>query len=262
MATRALLLFVSGLGLGLSYVDGVQACHVEYVLKEKDTLENIAHQIYNDHAKWRIIYYANQDRLVDNTSLLKVGTAIRLPCAAGNAQLPEPVIAPPVPQQNTAVGSPDRKEAPGIIVPFHLTRADGVGSKVGFIVARNAQISIASRMEQALILSLHLQGLPPGPHAFHVHANPNCGPGQEAGKAVPGLAAGPHLFLQGTGTDAKVTYHSHLGNLPNLVVEKDGTASQEIAVPRLTLDDIRGRSIVIHATRDDDSARQACGVVP
>jgi Cu-Zn family superoxide dismutase len=230
-------------------------------LKEKDTLESIAHQIYNDHAKARIIYYANLDR-IEGTSLLKPGTAIRLPCAAGNAPLPPPVTTPPVSQQNTAVGSLDRKEAPGVMIPFHLTSADGVGSKVGFILARNATISIASRMEEALVLSLHLQGLPPGPHAFHVHANPNCGPGEEAGKAVPGLAAGPHLFLKGTGTDAKVTYHSHLGNLPNLIVEKDGTASQEIAVPRLTLDDIRGRSIIVHATRDDDSPRQACGVVP
>ena len=28
------------------------ACYVEYVLKEHDTLQSIAHQIYNDPAKW------------------------------------------------------------------------------------------------------------------------------------------------------------------------------------------------------------------
>jgi Cu-Zn family superoxide dismutase len=261
MTTRALLSLVFGSVLGLSYVDHVQACHVEYVLKEKDTLESIAHQIYNDHAKWRIIYYANLDR-VDGATLLKPGTAIRLPCVAGSAPLPQPA-APPVPHHHSApTGSPDNRQAPGILIPFHLTSTDGVGSKIGFMLARNARISIASRVEEALVLSLNLQGLPAGPHAFHVHANPNCGPGKDAGKVVPGLAAGPHLFLKGTGTDAQVTYHSHLGNLPILIVETDGTATQEIAVPRLTLDDIRNRSIVIHATRDDDSARQACGVVP
>src|SRR5262245_27681454 len=221
MATRALLFCAFSLVVCISHVDRVGACHVEYVLKEKDTLESIAHQIYNDHSKWRVIYYANQDRL-DGTSLLNPGTSIRLPCAAGNAPLPPPATAPPVPQPNPVVGSLDRKEAPGITIPFLLTSADGVGSKVGFILARNARISIASRVEEALVLSLSLKGLPPGPHAFHVHANPNCGPGQEAGKVVAGLAAGPHLFLKGTGTDAKVTYHSHLGNLPNLIVEKDG----------------------------------------
>jgi superoxide dismutase, Cu-Zn family len=261
MATRALLLFVFGSVLGLSYVDDVQACHVEYVLKEKDTLESIAHQIYNDHTKWRIIYYANLDR-VDGTSLLKPGTAIRLPCTAGKAPVPPPASPSPAPQEKLAIGSLDAKEKPGTIVPFHLTSTNGIGAKVGFIVARNARISIGSRLEDALVLSPFLEGLPPGPHAFHVHANPDCGPGQEGGKAVPGLAAGPHLFLKGTGTDAKVTYHSHLGNLPNLIVAKDGTAKGEIAVPRLTLDDIRGRSMIIHATREDDSARQACGVVP
>jgi len=262
MPKRSSFLYLFSFMLGVAYAKDTRACHVEYVLQEKDTLESLAHQIYDDPAKWRVIYYANQDRLADGTSLLKPGTAIRLPCAAGNASLPQPASGQPVAPSTPPAARLDHKDALKVIVPFNMTSADGVGAKVGSIVARNERMSIASRIEEALILTPYLQGLPPGLHAFHVHVNPNCGPAEEQGKVVPGLAAGPHLFLKGTGADATVTYHSHLGNLPNLLVEADGTSKLEIAVPRLTLDDIRGRSIVIHATRDDDSARQACGVVP
>jgi Cu-Zn family superoxide dismutase len=239
--------------IGLCVADQVRACHVEYVLKENDTLQALAHQIYNDPAKWQVIYYANQDRLTENASLLRPGTSIRLPCAAGNA---------PILQDKPATSEVARNEPQDVIVPFHMTSEDGIGRKVGFIVARNARISVGARAELALMLWPNLEGLPPGPHAFHVHSNPNCGPDKEDGKVVPGLAAGPHLFLKGTGDQEGVTYVSHLGNLPNLVVAGDGTAKKEIVAPRLTLDDIRGRSIVIHANQDDASARQACGVVP
>lgn len=257
--TLLLLTLVAALAGVLSHTENARACHVEYVLKEHDTLQSIAHQIYNDPGKWQVIYYANQDRLAEHSSLLRPGISIRLPCTAGAAHEPQ---HKPIPQDQPTTGSIVRKEPQVIMVPFHLTSADGVGRKIGFIQARNTRISVGTREEVALILSPHLEDLPPGPHAFHVHSNPNCGPSEQDGKVVPGLAAGPHLFLKGTGHEAGITYLSHLGNLPNLVVATDGTAKQEIAVPRLTLDDIRGRSIIIHASQDDVSARQACGVVP
>jgi len=255
MNRRALLSFACGVALafGLFRADEARACPVDYVLKENDTLQSIAHQIYNDPAKWQIIFWANQDRLAEHASLLRPGISIRLPCTAGNA---------PAVQAKPIAGPVDRKAPQDIIIPFHLTSIDGVGRKIGFIHARIARMSVGAREETALVLSPNLEGLPPGPHAFHVHSNPNCGPGEENGKMVPGSAAGPHLFLKGTGHEAGITYMSHLGNLPNLLVAEDGTAKQEIAAPRLTLDDIRRRSIVIHASQDDASARQACGVVP
>jgi Cu-Zn family superoxide dismutase len=245
--------------LVLSIADDAQACHVEYTLKENDTLQSIAHQIYNDSTKWQIIYYANQDRLAEHSSLLRPGISIRLPCAAAT---PVPTPSTPVPQDTQITGSVVHREPQDIMVPFHLTSVLGVGRKIGFILARNTRISVGTREEIALSLLPTLEGLPPGPHAFHVHSNPNCGPGEEDGKVVPGLGAGPHLFLKGTGHEAGITYLSHLGNLPNLLVMGDGRATREIAVPRLTLDDIRGRSIVIHSSQDDASARHACGVVP
>ena len=175
------------------------ACYVEYVLKEHDTLQSIAHQIYNDQSKWQIIYWANQDRLAEHRTLVRPGTSIRLPCTAGNVAVPE---------DKPIAGSVARKEPQDVIVPFHLTSTDGVGRKIGFIHARNTRMSVGAREEIALVLSPNLEGLPPGPHAFHVHSNPNCGPGEADGKVVPGLAAGPHLFLKGTGHESGVTYTS------------------------------------------------------
>ena len=58
MNRRALLSFACGvaLALGLSRADDAWACPVEYVLKENDTLQSIAHQIYNDPAKCRSFF--------------------------------------------------------------------------------------------------------------------------------------------------------------------------------------------------------------
>jgi Cu/Zn superoxide dismutase len=209
------LAFSVAFTLVLSVADDAQACHVEYTLKENDTLQSIAHQIYNDSTKWQIIYYANQDRLAEHSSLLRPGTSIRLPCAA--AATPVPTPSTPVPQDIQITGVVVHREPQDIMVPFHLTSVDGVGRKIGFILARNTRISVGTREEIALSLLPTLEGLPPGPHAFHVHSNPNCGPGEEDGKVVPGLGAGPHLFLKGTGHEAGITYLSHLGNLPNLL---------------------------------------------
>jgi polar amino acid transport system substrate-binding protein len=161
----------------------------------------------------------------------------------------------------TNTASVNRPDPQAILVPVALTTTEGDGRNIGVIRAYNARVTIGVREETALMLELDLEGLPPGAHAFHIHANPNCRPGEENGQLVPGLAAGPHLFLKGTGHEEGITYLSHLGNLPQLMVTADGRAKQQIAVPRLTLADIHGRSLVIHATADDLSTRQACGVV-
>ncbi len=63
----------------------------------------------------------------------------------------------------------------------------------------------------------------------------------------------------------------HLGDLPNLVIQRDGSATQSLLARNVTLaagtSSVRGRSLVVHAERDDyrtDPAgnsgdRVACG---
>jgi Cu-Zn family superoxide dismutase len=75
---------------------------------------------------------------------------------------------------------------------------------------------------------------------------------------VAGLAAGSHLWLSGTGARSATTFSSHLGDLPDLEVDADGTARKEIVAARLTLADVVDRAFIVHASRDDDSPRLAC----
>jgi Cu-Zn family superoxide dismutase len=145
-------------------------------------------------------------------------------------------------------------------VGIYRTSATGLGPFLGTIVARNTMIKIAGREEPALMLKANLSGLAPGLHAYHIHEYPNCGPKEKDGVMVPGLAAGAHLFAEHQAGSEMVTYKSHLGNLPSLLVRADGTTAEEIIAPRLALADLVDRSIMIHASQDDNSAREACGV--
>jgi Cu-Zn family superoxide dismutase len=148
-----------------------------------------------------------------------------------------------------------------INVTVRLTSAFGVGDVIGTINVKNGEIMVAGKKEAALFLKPNLRGLHTGVYAFHVHENPDCGPALQNGVPVPGLAAGTHLWLSGTGALSGTTFTSHLGNLPHLEADSDETATKVIVAARLTLADIANRSIMIHASHDDFSARLACGLV-
>ncbi len=88
--------------------------------------------------------------------------------------------------------------------------------------------------EYGLLFSPSLKGLPPGIHGFHVHANASCAPGEQNGNNVPALAASGHLDPQKTGKHlGPYNDKGHLGDLPGLVVNADGTTSYEVLAPRL-----------------------------
>jgi Cu-Zn family superoxide dismutase len=67
------------------------------------------------------------------------------------------------------------------------------------------------------------------------------------------------LWLSGTGALSGTTFTSHLGNLPHLEVDADGTAIRAVVAARLTLADVANRAIMIHTSHDDFSPRLACG---
>jgi polar amino acid transport system substrate-binding protein len=70
-----------------------QTCGSDYTIKEGETLAQIAARVYGNPAQWTIIFYANQDRLGTNVSLLVPGFTLRLPCVGG-AQQSQPL--PPI----------------------------------------------------------------------------------------------------------------------------------------------------------------------
>ena len=68
-----------------------QTCGSDYTIKEGETLAQIAARVYGNPSQWTIIFYANQDRLGANVSLLVPGLALRLPCIGG---APQPALPP------------------------------------------------------------------------------------------------------------------------------------------------------------------------
>jgi Cu-Zn family superoxide dismutase len=146
-----------------------------------------------------------------------------------------------------------------LIVTMRFTSANGLGETIGTLPVKNAEIMVAGHKETALLIRPNLQSLRPGAYAFHIHENASCGPAVKNGEWVPGLAAGSHLWLSGTGDFSGQTFTSHLGNLPNLVVDANGTAIRPIVAARMTLADVANRSFMIHSSQDDNSPRLGCG---
>jgi Cu-Zn family superoxide dismutase len=150
-------------------------------------------------------------------------------------------------------------------VTVNAIDASGVGAAIGTITFRDTP--------QGLMAEPKLTGLPAGPHGFHIHQNPDCGPGPGANnQPAAGMAAGGHYDPQDTkahhGPHDKA---GHLGDLPVLVVDKDGAANLPVLAPRLKVSNLDGRSVMVHAGGDNyadqpaplggGGGRIACGVI-
>lgn len=149
-------------------------------------------------------------------------------------------------------------------VSMNAISAGGVGKVIGTIGLSDAN--------EGLVVMPDLAELPPGDHGFHVHVNPDCGPGAGSdGQPAAGLAAGGHFDPASTGKHLGPHGAGHKGDLPALRVDAGGNAMTAVIAPHLKLADVKGRSIMIHAGGDNFSdqpaplggggARIACGVV-
>ncbi len=122
----------------------------------------------------------------------------------------------------------------------------GLGESVGKI--------IFTETAEGLLIKPMLKGLPSGEHGFHVHENPMLGPKMKDGKLVAGLEAGGHFDPEKTGKHlGPYNPNGHLGDLPILYVGEDGTTPYAVLAPRLKLEDILNRSIMIHLMGDNYS---------
>src|SRR5690606_12840265 len=80
----------------------------------------------------------------------------------------------------------------------------------------------------------------------HIHENGSCAPAMKDGKMGAALAAGSHYNPnQSPNHGTPVT--GHLGDLPALKVNTDGTARVTLLAPRLKLADLQGRAIMVQA---------------
>ncbi len=148
-------------------------------------------------------------------------------------------------------------------VTMYSLNESGTGDELGTVTVTDT--------DGGAMFTPSLTGLTPGLHGFHVHTNPDCGPAEKDGKMVPGLAAGGHYDPEETGAHLGPEGDGHLGDLPLLSVNDDGSADTPVTAPRLKVSDVAGRSLMIHAGGDNYSdepaalggggARVACGVI-
>lgn len=126
----------------------------------------------------------------------------------------------------------------GLVVRMDMAQAGGFGKHVGQVVI--------TETPSGVVFCPALSDLAPGPHGIRLHENPRCDATAKDGKGVP-------------------------GELPALQVDANGRALQPVLAPRLTLAQLRGRSLTIHAGGDahadgaaapgSGAARLACGVI-
>ena len=149
-------------------------------------------------------------------------------------------------------------------VPMALVTGQGVGATIGTVTLMDSP--------GGLVVTPELTGLPPGGHGFHVHARGDCGVTLTEGKPVPAGAAGGHFDPQGTGKHLGPAGAGHLGDLPVLEVPADGRATTAVTATRLTVAQVRGLALMIHAGGDNyadqpaplggGGLRIACGIIP
>lgn len=143
-----------------------------------------------------------------------------------------------------------------VIIPIHLVSKDGQGQEIGTIKAEDSICGV--------LLAPHLTHLPAGIHGFHVHVNPSCDDN--------GMAAGGHLDPGKTDRhEGPYNKQGHLGDLPVLIVNQDGTATLPTLAPRFKLAQLMNHAFMIHAGSDNYSdkpeklggggERIACGVI-
>jgi superoxide dismutase, Cu-Zn family len=158
-------------------------------------------------------------------------------------------------------------QAQSMPVDVKAVSADGIGASLGTIAL--------SDTPKGLLLSISLTGIVAGQHGLHLHEKGDCAPGPIQGAVAAAGAAGGHFDPDATGVHAGPTGEGHRGDLPVLeitTVESGKPFAIELLAPRLTLADVKGRALIIHAGGDTytdtpaplggGGARIACGVVP
>jgi superoxide dismutase, Cu-Zn family len=170
-------------------------------------------------------------------------------------------VAPLRIAQGAKDGAASKKSAakPPLSATAELKSADGKDVGTATLTQTRAGVRIA----------LALKGLPPGEHAFHVHAVGKCEP--------PFTSAGPHFNPEQKKHGKLNQEGHHAGDMDNIQIPDNGNLTLQVVDKDITLEKGKpnsvfqdgGTALVVHAGKDDymtDPAgnagdRVACGVI-
>jgi superoxide dismutase, Cu-Zn family len=207
---------------------------------------------------------------------MNAGFALLLAGAAASAhEMDLRQIAPSVPTETGA-----RASTPSAGIQFAQSTKGARSSKSAAAPAANASLKTADGKDVGTVtltqtpdgvrLRLAIMGLPPGEHAFHVHAVGKCDP--------PGFtSAGPHFNPEKKKHGKLNSEGHHAGDMDNINIPANGKLTLTVVDKDITLEKGKpnsvfqdsGTAVVVHAGKDDyttDPAgnagdRIACGVI-
>jgi len=158
--------------------------------------------------------------------------------------------------------SSEPAEAMAPAAPAPASVIDSEGNSIG--------TATFEQTPSGVLISVSLEGVPPGEHGFHIHQTGICDP------ATGFKSAGGHFAPQGHEHGLKVEGGPHAGDMPNQFAAADGTLRAAVFDPNVTLGtgdnslaDADGSALVIHAGADDYTSqpsgaagsRLACAVI-
>lgn len=147
--------------------------------------------------------------------------------------------------------------APSAQATFHNAQREEVGR------------ATLTQTSAGVLIDVRLTGIPPGPHAFHVHETGKC-------DAPDFESAGDHFAPHGRKHGFLVADGPHAGDIPNQTAQPDGTLAFEVLAAGISLSpgdasvfDGDGSALVLHAKPDDNRSqpsgdagdRMACAVI-
>ncbi|WP_026919126.1 superoxide dismutase family protein [Gordonia shandongensis] len=131
---------------------------------------------------------------------------------------------------------------PGGVETASATLVSKDGTRVGFVTFSQEDPSTVK-------VSVRADNATPGKHGLHIHTGTVCEP------ASSFESAGGHYQAPGH------TGKPESGDLIDLDVLKNGTATASYTTEAFKLTDVAGRALILHESDEADAPRYACGII-